>query len=173
MPIFRGAGAEKCTKTTTSHKTTGQPDPQLRNWPRQTLLGEFASPCSVGFGFQNACLSQRTSNLHRLPYITLARAHAHPRPLSGHPRLGLAQIDGLQPSKYNKGFTRDGVVEAAPRTRPRRASGAEADLKRWRWPARAAPGVASNLPAAASLAATVRGRLRGGGRRNTPLKIAS
>ena len=36
------------------------------------------------------------------------RAPAYLRPLSGPPRPGQSQIDGWQPSKYNKGFPRDG-----------------------------------------------------------------
>ena len=75
------------------------------------MAGNLPSTTGASLGTkvrQSACFMSGLFPRSESEYST--RAPAYQRPLSGHPRPGQPQIDGQQPSKYNKGFTRDGGV---------------------------------------------------------------
>ena len=85
----------------------GQGSPKLMagNLPSTTRASLRTEVPTVG-----ACFMSGLFPRCECDYAT--RAPAYQRPLSGHLRPGQPQIDGWQPSKYNKGFTRDGGCDS-------------------------------------------------------------
>ena len=93
--------APACLRPLGGHPRPGQP--QIDGWQPSKYNKGFTRDGGATVG---ACFMSGLFPRCECDYPT--RAPAYLRPLSGHPRPGQPQIDGWQPSKYNKGFTRDG-----------------------------------------------------------------